>query len=224
MLSRFSLVAVLAVMLNCCMAGLSAAEQGMGALHQAVAAGDAERVSQLIGQHADIDQRNEAGETPLLIAVRDNHSGIARSLMEAGASINAQANNRDTPWLLAGASGRTDILRDMIPRRPDLSIRNRYGGNALIPACERGHVETIKLLLTTQIDVNHVNYLGWTCLLEIVILGDGGPRHIEAAKLVLAAGADPNLADKDGVTPLAHAKSKGQAEVAALIEKAGGHI
>jgi uncharacterized protein len=110
----------------------------------------------------------------------------------------------------------------MIPLGPDLSIRNRYGGNALIPACERGHVETIKLLLTTAIDVNHVNNLGWTCLLEIVILGDGGPRHVEAARLVLDAGANPNLADKDGVSPLAHARAKGQAEVAALIEKAGG--
>jgi uncharacterized protein len=110
----------------------------------------------------------------------------------------------------------------MIPRVPDLSIRNRYGGNALIPACERGHVETIKLLLTTSIDVDHVNDLGWTCLLEIVILGDGGPRHVESARLVLEAGADPNLADRQGKTPLFHALSKGQAEVAALIEKAGG--
>ncbi len=79
-----------------------------------------------------------------------------------------------------------------------------------------------QLLLTTAIDVDHVNNLGWTCLLEIVILGDGGPRHVEAAKLVLSAGADPNLADKDGVSPLAHARANGQAEVAALIEKAGG--
>jgi hypothetical protein len=110
----------------------------------------------------------------------------------------------------------------MIPAGPDLSIRNRYGGNALIPACERGHVEAIRLLLTTAIDVNHVNNLGWTCLLEIVILGQGGPRHIEAARLVLQAGADPNLADKNGVTPLTHARAKGQGEVARLIEAAGG--
>jgi ankyrin repeat protein len=114
------------------------------------------------------------------------------------------------------------MLRAMIPKKPDFSLRNRYGGNALIPACERAHVETVKLLLTTGIDVNHVNDLGWTCLLEIVILGDGGPRHVEAAKLVLAAGADPNLADRDGVSPLAHARRKGQEEIARLIERAGG--
>jgi ankyrin repeat protein len=110
----------------------------------------------------------------------------------------------------------------MIPKGPDYSLRNRFGGTALIPACHYGHVETVKLLLTTKIDVNTINNLGWTCLLEIVILGDGGPAHVEITRLVLAAGADPNIADRDGVTPLAHARSKGQSEVAALIAKAGG--
>jgi uncharacterized protein len=191
-------------------------------LHNAVAAGDIARVETLVKSGVAIDEKNSAGETALLLAVKHDKTAIATSLMAAGASLNAIAKNLDTPWLLAGASGRTDIIRAMIPRGPDLTIRNRYGGNALIPACERAHVETIKLLLTTAIDVNHVNNLGWTCLLEIVILGDGGPRHVEAARLVLDAGADPNLADKDGITPLAHARAKGQAEVAALIEKAGG--
>lgn len=191
-------------------------------LHDAVTAGDFARVETLVKSGGVIDAKNSAGETALLLAVKHDKTAIAKSLMAAGASINASAQNNDTPWLLAGASGRTEIIREMIPLGPDLSIRNRYGGNALIPACERGHVETITLLLTTAIDVNHVNNLGWTCLLEIVILGDGGPRHIEAARLVLGAGADPNLADKDGITPLAHARAQGQAEVAALIEKAGG--
>jgi ankyrin repeat protein len=198
------------------------AGQTMAELHDAVTAGDIANVDCLIKAGAPIDEKNDAGETALLLAVKHDKAAIAKSLMAAGASINAVAKNKDTPWLLAGASGRTEIIEEMIPLGPDLSIRNRYGGNALIPACERGHVETIKLLLTTAIDVDHVNNLGWTCLLEIVILGDGGPRHVEAARLVLDAGANPNLADKDGVSPLAHARAKGQAEVAALIEKAGG--
>ena len=179
-------------------------------------------VARLIAAGVDLEARDSQGRTALLLAVAGNHVGVAKALLAAGASPNAQAANRDTPWLLAGASGRTEIVAAMIPLKPDLSIRNRYGGNALIPACERAHVETIKLLLTSGIDVDHVNDLGWTCLLEIVILGDGGPRHQEAAQLVLAAGANPSLADKDGVTPLKHARQRGQAKVAALIEQAGG--
>jgi ankyrin repeat protein len=188
----------------------------------AVSSGDLAEVSRLIAAGTDLEQRDGQGQTPLLRAVAGNHVAVAKALLAAGASLNAQAANQDTPWLLAGASGRSEIVAAMLPLKPDLSLRNRYGGDALIPACERAHVETVKLLLTSGIDVNHVNNLGWTCLLEIVILGDGGPRHQQVAKLVLDAGANPNLADKDGVSPLAHARKRGQSEVAKLITAAGG--
>jgi hypothetical protein len=188
----------------------------------AAARGDAARLKELIAAGTPLDPVDGSRQTPLLLAVQNNHLAAALALIEAGANINAQAANLDSPWLLAGARGRTEMLRHMIPKGPDYSLRNRFGGTALIPACHYGHVETVKLLLTTKIDVNTINNLGWTCLLEIVILGDGGPAHVEITRLVLAAGADPNIADRDGVTPLAHARSKGQSEVAALIAKAGG--
>ncbi len=212
--------AIVAVVLACGMA--AAQDQSGDLLRRATAAGNLADVQRLISAGAALESRDGQGRSALLIAVDGNHIEIARALLRAGASVNTQADNRDTPWLLAGASGRSEIVAAMIPAGPDLSIRNRYGGNALIPACERAHVETAKLLLTSKIDVNHVNNLGWTCLLEIVILGNGGPRHQEVAKLVLAAGADPNLADKDGVPPLPHALRRGQREVARLIEQAGG--
>jgi len=191
-------------------------------LRAAATRGDVARLKEAIAAGAPLDARDGEGRTPLLAAVAAGQTAAALALIEAGADINAQAANKDTPWLLAGALGRTEMLRAMVPKGPDLSIRNRFGGNALIPACERGHVETIELLLTTKIEVDHVNNLGWTCLLEIVILGDGGPRHVAATRLVLTAGADPNIADRDGVTPLAHARRRGQTEVAGLIAAAGG--
>jgi ankyrin repeat protein len=191
-------------------------------LLSAASSGNLAEVGRLIASGADLEQRDGQGQTPLLRAVAGNHVAVAKALLAAGASLNAQAANQDTPWLLAGASGRTEIIAAMLPLKPDLSLRNRYGGDALIPACERAHVETVKLLLTSGIDVNHVNNLGWTCLLEIVILGDGGQRHQQVARLVLDAGANPNRADKDGVTPLQHARKRGQSEVAKLIAAKGG--
>lgn len=189
---------------------------------RAATAGDLATVQRLIAARVPLDGRDDQGRTALLLAVDRNHPAVAKALIAAGASINSQAANLDTPWMLAGARGNAEIIKAMIPAGPDLTIRNRFGGNALIPACERAHVDAVKVLLTTRINVNHINYLGWTCLLEIVLLGDGGPRHQEVTRLVLAAGADPNIADKDGVRPLAHARRRGQSEVARLIAEAGG--
>jgi hypothetical protein len=189
----------------------------------AVSQGDARMVASLLDNGFPVDARNAQGETPLLVAVQRGQTGVAQLLIERGASINAQAANMDTPWLLAGARGRTDMLKAMLPKGPDYSLRNRFGGSALIPACHYGHPETVRFLTSeSKIDVDHVNNLGWTCLLEAVILGDGGPVHQEIIRTVLAAGAKPNIADRDGVTPLAHARRRGQTEVARIIAAAGG--
>lgn len=190
-------------------------------LRQATRAGDPKTVNETLDAGAQVDARDGRGQTALLLAVEAGHTEIARILLARGADVNAQAANQDTPWLLAGASGRAEILELMLTRGPDYSIRNRFGGDALIPACERGHVETVRLLTTrSKINVNHVNNLGWTCLLEAVILGDGGVRHQAVVRLVLSAGALPEIGDKDGVTALQHARRRRQVEVTRLLEGA----
>ena len=87
----------------------------------------------------------------------------------------------------------------------------------MIPASERGHVEYVRRVVQTEIDVNHVNDLGWTALLEAVILGDGTEPYQEIVRILLDAGADASIADNDGVTALQHAESKGQHEVARIL-------
>ena len=222
MLSYSGFTAALAALMLLSMGNMATGQQPGGDMLAAAARGDAPRLQQLIVAGARLDPIDTARQTPLLLAVQNNHTAAAKVLIEAGANINAQAANSDTPWLLAGARGRTEMIRLMIPRGPDYALRNRYGGSALIPACHYGHVDAVRLLLTTKIDVNQINNLGWTCLLEIVILGDGGPAHVEITRLVLAAGADPNINDNQGVSPLAHARQRGQSEVSKLIAQAGG--
>ena len=62
---------------------------------------------------------------------------------------------------------------------------------------------------------------GWTALTETVILGDGGPTYRTILRLLLDAGADTDIPDTDGVTPLAHARRLGFDALAAMLEKAG---
>jgi ankyrin repeat protein len=101
----------------------------------------------------------------------------------------------------------------------DLKSTNRHGGTALIPACHHGHVEAVKVLLATAINIDHVNNLGWTALLEAVILGDGGPTYVDIVRLLDNAGANVNIADREGVTPLAHARRRGYRSIVRLLEQ-----
>jgi ankyrin repeat protein len=137
--------------------------------------------------------------------------------------VNAQDNIKDSPFLLAGALGDVEILKLLIAAKPgpDFTKVNRYGGSALIPACERGHLDAVKLLIKAGVPVDHVNRLGWTGLLEAIILADGGKKHQQIVAALIKAGADVDLADKDKVRPLQHAKQRGYAKIVALLEAAG---
>jgi len=204
---------------------LAAAEptprSGDQALIAAAERNDVEAVRRLLKEGAGVQARDPQGRTALMAATYRNHVEVAKLLIQAGSDVNAQDAIQNSPLLLAGASGYLDILRMTLAANPDFKIYNRYGGTALIPACERGHVEVVKELLKTKIDVNHVNRLGWTALLEAIILGDGGPAHQAIVGLLVAAGADLNLADGDGVTPLRHARQHGSRVIADLLLSAG---
>ncbi|CAN7223208.1 ankyrin repeat domain-containing protein [Knoellia sp. LjRoot47] len=180
--------------------------------------GDDDAVSAALDAGADLEVRDEQGRTPLLLAATFDHVEVARTLVAAGASPDALDDRHDTPWLVTGVTGSVAMLEALLPAKPDLTLRNRYGGVSVIPASERGHVDYVKRVVETDIDVDHVNDLGWTALLEAVILGDGGPAHQEIVRILLGAGADRALADKDGVTALEHARERGQTEVAAILE------
>ncbi|GAA1522151.1 ankyrin repeat domain-containing protein [Streptomyces albidochromogenes] len=188
------------------------------ALRAAVRDDDAAGVRAALAAGADIEARDEHRRTPLLIAALSDHVAAAQALVAAGADPNAQDDREDSAWLVTGVTGSVRMMRTLLAAGPDLTPRNRYGGIALIPAAERGHVDYVRALLReTDIDVDHVNRLGWTALLEAVVLGDGGPAHQEIVELLVTAGATPGLADGDGVTALEHAQRRGFDEIAGLL-------
>ncbi len=179
--------------------------------------GDTQTVVKLLALGAAVDVRDDLGNTPLLLATDHNQVDVARVLINAGADVNAKNQIHDSAYLLAGAQGRLEILAMTLSHGADLKSTNRYGGTALIPACERGHVEVVRVLLHAGVDPNHINKLGWTCLLEAILLSDGGPAHQEIVALMIAGGADVNLADGNGVSPLQHASNRGQAIIADML-------
>jgi uncharacterized protein len=191
------------------------------ALLAAASAGDADTAMRALRAGAALEARDRRARTPLLLASAADRRQVARLLVALGADPDALDDQHDTPWLVTGVTGSVPMLEILLPARPDLTIRNRFGGVSVIPASERGHVQYVRRVVQTGIDVNHVNDLGWTALLEAVILGDGSPRYQQIVQILLEAGADPTIGDHDGVTALEHARRRGQADVARLIAAAG---
>ena len=186
-------------------------------LLEAAAAGDADGVALALRAGARLEARDAARRTPLLLAVTHDRLAVARLLVALGADPDALDDRHDTPWLVTGVTGSVPMVEVLLPARPDLTIRNRFGGVSIIPASERGHVDYVRRAAMTGIDVDHVNDLGWTALLEAVILGDGSRPYQQIVGILLDAGADRSIADGDGVTALEHAERRGQDAVARIL-------
>ncbi len=181
--------------------------------------GDVEAVARLLEQGADVNVANNRGVTPLIAAAYQNNVEVAKLLIEAGANVNVQDNTQQSAYLITTSEGYVELLRLTLEAGADVHSLDSYNGTGLIRAADRGHVEIIEELLKTDIDIDHINRLNWTALLEAIILGDGGPRHTEVVRLLVEAGADVNLADGSGVTPLEHARRRGYEEIARILEK-----
>ncbi|MHA6684147.1 ankyrin repeat domain-containing protein [Mesorhizobium sp. A556] len=187
-------------------------------LLEAARTNDIAQLRAAIDGGADLEARDGQGRTALLLATHAGAVDLAGLLIKAGADVNAKDEIRDTPFLYAGAEGRDTILKLILATgKANLGDTNRYGGTALIPAAHHGHPSTVCILLASDIDIDHVNDLGWTALLEAVILGDGGPVHQEIVGLLVDAGAK-DIADRQGKTALDHARAMGFAEMAGRIE------
>lgn len=183
---------------------------------------DTETVRSLILKGANPNVQDAQGRTPLMIAAYGNDLETAKVLIDAGADVNIRDERKNSPFLYAGAEGYLEILKLTIDGGADPKITNRYGGTALIPASEHGYVDVVNELLTrTTIDVNHVNELGWTALLEAIILNNGNKKQQQTIQLLIEHGADVNIPDSDGVTPLQHARKKNFSEIIALLVAAG---
>ncbi len=159
----------------------------------------------------------------LIDAAYANEIENARRLIEAGADVNAKDETTQSAYLIATSEVGDDatLLELTLENGADVKSLDSYNGTGLIRAADRGYVRIVERLLETEIDVDHVNNLGWTALLEAIILGDGDAAHVEVVRRLVDAGVDVNLADGQGVTPLAHAQDRGYAEMVAILGEAG---
>ena len=160
----------------------------------------------------------------LLEAARTNQVDEARSLIERGADVNAKDGTEQSAYLYATSEVGPDpaLLELMLANGADVDAKDSYNGTGLIRAAHRGYAEIVRRLIEAEIDLDHVNRLGWTALLEAIILGDGGAAHVETVRVLVDGGVDVEIADREGVTPLEHAQRAGYDEIVAILDAAAG--
>lgn len=200
-------------------AGEIAAYRG---LHAAAASGNTAEIEKLVKAGSPIDARDGHQRTPLHVAAHLKRNEAAALLMKLGADANAlDAQKYDIVTIAAVADDVAMLKVALAGGCRSGNMTSPYDGTALIAAAHLGHDEVVRVLIAAKAPLDHVNNLHWTALIESIVLGNGGKRHIATLEALVKAGANLKLADSSGATPLTLAKRRGYAEMVAILEKAG---
>jgi ankyrin repeat protein len=192
-------------------------------LHAAAAQGDVAEIERLIagGERPNLQDSNS--RTPLHVAVYRKHHAAARALLRLGANPNALDADRYDIITIAVAQNDTEMLKLALDGGASArTITSPYDSTALITAAQLGHVEAARILIAHKAPLDHVNRRGWTALIEAVVLGNGGANHVATVELLVKAGADTDIKDRQGATALAYARQRGYHDMVKLLAPAAG--
>ena len=191
-------------------------------LHAAAQRGDLVALQQALAAKADVNARDGHGRTPLHVATFAKQRDAIRALAKAGAELGALENDRYDAVTIAAVADDEDTLRVLLELGASAKLTtSRYDGTALIAAAHLGHDGVVRQLIKAGAPLDHVNNLHWTALVESIVLGNGGERHVATLRALVEAGASTKLADREGRTPLALAQARGFGEMVRLLQQAG---
>jgi ankyrin repeat protein len=192
-------------------------------LHAAAANGDVAEIERLAAAGERLNIQDSNSRTPLHVAVYRKHHAAARALIRLGADPNALDAQRYDILTIAATQNDVEMLNIALegganPR----NVTTFVDGTALGTAAHLGHVEIVRILIAHKAPLDHVNGRGWTALHEAVVLGNGGPNHIATVEALVKAGADPDIKDRQGATPLAYARQRKYEDMVKILEPARG--
>ena len=191
-------------------------------LHAAAARGDVTAIESHIKTGDAVNATDARQRTPLHVAIFQKQHGAGRVLLRLGADPNRlESGSYDIVTIASVANDTTGLTLALAGGGNPRAITSIYDGTALIAAAHLGHADIVRMLIAAGAPLDHVNNLGWTALMESIVLGDGGKNHTDTLQALVAAGANVNIADRANMTPLQHAKSRGYAAMVKTLQAAG---
>ncbi|NIA15494.1 MAG: hypothetical protein GWP08_15630 [Nitrospiraceae bacterium] len=220
---------------------------GETVMHMKARAGDVETVDLLLELGADINGKDMKGRTPLYVAAEADQREFAKFLIERGALLYAADLKGFTPLHVAAQAGLTDMAALLIDNGADIGRKDRSGSLPLHVAAREAHQATTNLLIERGSNVNARDRRGRTPL-HLAAMGDRppviagrnpnrnpdtiipfsrsrpNPRRAAFIQFLLKKGADIELRDRYGATPLHICAKQGQAYIARALLDAGAKI
>jgi serine/threonine-protein phosphatase 6 regulatory ankyrin repeat subunit B len=172
-------------------------QENLSKLHDACSAGDIQVVRFLIDKGADINARNSQGSTPLCVAAASNHKEVVELLLDEGANINAPGRRGYTPLGIAARCGSKETAEFLIEKGANIHTPDNKGMTPLDLAKEWGWTEIVELLREHGAEESEINEQ----TIEMAI----NSNNLEKVKELIAQGADVNVRDSRGNTPLIQA-------------------
>ena len=184
---------------------------------RAVARDRPDTVRFLANQGAEVNGRVNGGETALFLVVREGNSRMLDLLLGFKVDINAETRFGWTPLMEASIQGQTETARRLLAEGADPNREDALGRTALMLAAGARYPELVTLLLEAGADVDARAADGQTALMHAV----RRPANEAVIRRLILAGAQTQVPDAEGRTPLSLARSSGNAHYTGLLLSAG---
>jgi ankyrin repeat protein len=129
-------------------------------LIDAIISGEHNELRSLIAQGIDINSKNQAGRTALMVGTFYGNKVMVKSLLASGADVNLKDNNNRTALIDAAAFGFDEIVRLLMTMGADLNAKTKSGKTALTGAIAGDYQVIVKMLIERKVDVNLADNLG----------------------------------------------------------------
>lgn len=172
-------------------------ENGKDAFMIASKTGHVQLFELLLDAGADPDSSTVTGGTPIMFAALGNHPQLVNRLIAVGADPNRQGSNGWSALTIAAAKGFPEMIRLLVSVGAQPGLLDVYRWTPLMRAVDNLHNDTVKILLSfDDVDVHQQDEAGNTALHYAVVRGNA-----EAAAALLAAGADPDVLNRERQSP-----------------------